>query len=123
MLGSSNPGENNGMAKVTWEEVRQIRKKWLTGKYTQPQLATKYGLTFQAVSKIVKNETWADSSYVWQRRVQAKKLTQEDVNMIRKMYGSGKYSLQNLADKFNVSNPTIHGITSGKYWQFQTGVA
>ena len=36
-----------------------------------------------------------------------KRLTDEQRNEIRELYGTGQYSLNNLADRFNVSKKTI----------------
>jgi hypothetical protein len=48
-------GEQNGNHKLTWKEVRQIRKKY---KKYGPSLAKKYGVTHENILCIVKGLTW-----------------------------------------------------------------
>lgn len=49
-------GEKNPAAKLTDREVAEIRLAYATGGFTQQQLADKYGISFQSVSKIVRGE-------------------------------------------------------------------
>lgn len=44
------------------------------------------------------------------------KLTQKQVNQIRKLYTTKKYTYMQLAEKFNVSYVTIHHIVTHKTW-------
>lgn len=44
------------------------------------------------------------------------KLTREQVDLIREMYVPRVVTLRRLADKFGVSEATIHGIVTGKKW-------
>lgn len=53
-------GENHGMAKTTWLEVREIRAKHASGKYTQTEIASEYELNNGTISRIVNNETWIE---------------------------------------------------------------
>jgi len=51
-------GENGWSAKLTWKQVRGIRRLHLTGKYTDKQLASKFGVTHHNIYAIVKRKTW-----------------------------------------------------------------
>ncbi len=48
---------NNGR-KITFEQAKEIRKKYNTGEYTQQDLANEYGLDQTYISKIILNQSW-----------------------------------------------------------------
>jgi hypothetical protein len=52
-------GENNGRAKITAAQVIELRNLFAGG-MTKGALATKYGLTWSTVDKIVKNQLWKE---------------------------------------------------------------
>lgn len=51
-------GEKSGMAKLTEEDVVNIRKKYRKGIYGQVILAREFGVTHQNIAAIVKVRTW-----------------------------------------------------------------
>jgi hypothetical protein len=51
-------GEANSQAKLTEETVREIRRRWSTGRYTKKQIAHDLGLNRQHVTKIVNRICW-----------------------------------------------------------------
>lgn len=51
-------GEKNGRAKLTWPDVRAIRRAWEKGGVSQQSLADTYGVTQMAISKIVLGVNW-----------------------------------------------------------------
>lgn len=51
------PGESNGNAKLTEQDVREIRRRMSSGEY-QYVVASDYGVTQRAISKIARRETW-----------------------------------------------------------------
>lgn len=50
-------GERHGMAKLTWEQVREIREACETGA-TQVSVASLYSVSYQTVSRIVRGDSW-----------------------------------------------------------------
>jgi hypothetical protein len=56
----STRGIRHPQAKLTWKQVRSIRRKYATGKYSLLQLANKYNLCKSNVSYIVNNRTWIE---------------------------------------------------------------
>jgi DNA invertase Pin-like site-specific DNA recombinase len=56
--------KKNLSAKLTWKVVRAIREKYLTGKYSQSELAREYGVMQQAIGKIVSNKRWKEENNV-----------------------------------------------------------
>lgn len=51
-------GEKNYAAKLTWLKVGEIRAKYATGKYSQPQLAREYLVTQSTVWQVIHNLKW-----------------------------------------------------------------
>ena len=56
-LGRDNSGERNGHAKLTYQQVHDIRRRCAAGE-TQRALAVEHGVTFQTINKVVQRETW-----------------------------------------------------------------
>ncbi|MGC9439301.1 HNH endonuclease [Streptomyces sp. WG5] len=52
-------GESSGLAKLTESEVREIRRLWETGDYTQTEIGRKFGVVQQLVSQIAHRQAWA----------------------------------------------------------------
>ena len=53
------PGEKNGRAIVTEEQVREIRSLYAAGQHSQQSLADHYGLDQTGISLIVRRKSWA----------------------------------------------------------------
>jgi hypothetical protein len=55
-------GEEHGGAKLTWEQVREIRKRKADGlKYGElKKMATEYDISYTLIQKIVANECWRE---------------------------------------------------------------
>jgi hypothetical protein len=51
-------GAQNGMARLTAENVREMRRDHATGRYSQRELAAKYGTTSGQVNAIVNGKSW-----------------------------------------------------------------
>lgn len=54
-------GEKNGQAKLTKQQVNELRLLWETGKYTQKQLSEKYGISQPHVALIVNHKSWKNN--------------------------------------------------------------
>ena len=55
-----NEGEKSYSAKLTWEEVRQIRKEHTGKRGEQIKLAEKYNVSCNTISKIINNKKWKE---------------------------------------------------------------
>jgi hypothetical protein len=51
-------GEAQGMAKLTEESVREIRRLYATGEYSQRKLAKQFGVAAPTIIRAVRRETW-----------------------------------------------------------------
>ena len=56
--GTHNNGELNPMSKLDADEVSEIRAAYATGRYRQPELAERYGVSRPQVSRIVTGKCW-----------------------------------------------------------------
>lgn len=52
-------GEENAAAKLTWDHVDEIRRRYGLGGVTQQSLGDEYGVSQGAISDVVLGETWA----------------------------------------------------------------
>jgi hypothetical protein len=53
-------GEEHGRAKLTWEQVREIRQKHSEGGISQRELGRQYGVDNKAIQAIIQNRTWKE---------------------------------------------------------------
>ena len=51
-------GVANGGAKLTEDDVREIRRLYATGNFTRRELARQFGVSVPTISKIVNRQTW-----------------------------------------------------------------
>jgi hypothetical protein len=51
-------GSLHGQAKLTEDNVREIRRLYATGKFTQKELGLRFGVDQTTISLIVKRQTW-----------------------------------------------------------------
>ena len=54
-------GEDHGRAKLTWEAVEAIRKRYVPGVITQAALAKEFGVHHTIISKVLKGQLWRTS--------------------------------------------------------------
>lgn len=53
-------GEDNGFAKLTWDNVRAMRTRYAKGGISQTTLGHMYGVSQDTVSLIVRNKRWRE---------------------------------------------------------------
>lgn len=62
--GTSNRGERNGRHRLTWEQVRDIRARYVTGNRHRPgngdALAAEYGIRRGHLNKIIQGIVWVE---------------------------------------------------------------
>lgn len=56
--GTGNHGERNRSAKLTIDQVREIRQLYASGEYSYSQLARIYGITVGTTHSLVNRNTW-----------------------------------------------------------------
>lgn len=55
-------GENNGLSKLTEQQVLEIRELYSTGDYLQREIGCIFNVSQRAISKIINFQTWAHIS-------------------------------------------------------------
>ena len=58
-IGAPSYGESNGLARLDWSKVRQIRG--LYPKLSQSQLGTQFGVSQSVISSVVRCKTWKEA--------------------------------------------------------------
>jgi HNH endonuclease len=53
-------GEDNSQAALTWEQVREIRAKYATGRYKKRALAREYGVSWFTMWDILAGNRWKE---------------------------------------------------------------
>lgn len=60
LFGRDNSGENGTNAKLTWEQVRTIRRMFADGALLQKELAEMFGVNHRTISQILNNKSWRE---------------------------------------------------------------
>ena len=58
---SRNRGEASGQAKLTWNSVREIRRKYAEGNTSLTKLSKEYDVVFQHISRIINHRVWIEN--------------------------------------------------------------
>jgi len=125
-------GEKNPKSKLNWEKVKEIRDKYLSGKFTSVKLGKEYGVAPNTILGIIENKSWKNDDYnvdfdkireIKRRNLSGKggnnygaRLSWDRVEKIRSKYLSGNFSLSKLATKYEVSKDVISRIVNNKFW-------
>ena len=110
-------GEQVVTSKLTEKDVREIFK--LKKQYVSNiDIAEKFNLTKHHVSDILNGRMWGhldvDRSNIQKYSKSGKKLSDDDVRMIRSLVDQGKMMKKDIAEKFGVGRSTLSDILSGK---------
>lgn len=110
-------GEDNGQAKLNWEQIQEIRnsyKPW-DREFGGQALAKKYGVSDSTIDTIVRGLSWQDSEYDY--RPSRRKLTMDQAEEIKNSYipKDPNFSGRALAEKYGVTPSTITHILKGLY--------
>jgi len=114
-------GENCYAAKLTWEQVNQLRKEFSSKTKTAVELINQFNLDKSTIYDILKNQTWRDDSY---DPAEANKILKQGnkvvnkniVYQIREEYKTGKLEHDDLAKKYRLSVSAIGKITRNETW-------
>ncbi len=119
-------GTRNGSAKLTEEEIMQIRYKFEVEKQSMLGLAKQFNVSDTHISRIVKGKIWkhlstgtslTNETYHRFGRLNSKaKLTEEQVMRIRFKAREG-LSIKELVNEFSMSREQIGNIVSGRSWK------
>ena len=118
-------GEQSGRARLTWDQVRQIRKRYAAGGVSHRDLAAEYRVHRSAIGPLLSGRTWVDPDYtppVYKGPTRGEhqhdaKLSEEQVREIRVRYAAGGISQKVLAVEYNLSQPTVGRIVRRENWK------
>lgn len=61
-LRRSHSGDKSSSAKLTWDQVREIRRRYAAGGATQQALADEYGITLGTICPLINGKTWIENA-------------------------------------------------------------
>lgn len=124
-------GERVSGAKLNAAKVTKIRSLYLTGDYTQQQLATQFSVTREGISSVLTGRTWshiennvAAIAEISRQQLASSgtrnpsaKLSEADVVLIRSLYNKGNATYRALAQRFGVTPVNIAAIVQRRTWK------
>ena len=114
----SRKGSTNGKAKLTEEQVEQIRER-LKNNEKRSDLQKEYGVSKTLIQLIATNKVWnhVEQDYEYKKKETNgnAKLTREIVKELKK--DMWKMERKDVAEKYGISIPTVDQIKAGKTWK------
>lgn len=111
-------GDRNGLARLTWEDIRAIRARYMAGGVTCKQIASDYAIACSGIVKIIANLTWADSTYTpppAARRYEGQRtFNAEQAVQARALYATGEWTYKQLAQHFECSVTALWNAINGR---------
>lgn len=110
-------GNKNARAKLTIPQVNEIRELYKINKDKTniKELSKIYGITSSNIGKIIRNVTYKDENYSYQKPDNKEKI--ELANKIREYYTKNKVMFKDLAVLFNTSKTQIGRIIHNKIYK------
>lgn len=106
-------GEDHAQAKLSDEDVLEIRRKFSAKVNTARELADRYSVSMETVYGITGGRTWQHLGGERTNRVRTE-LTDQQVMEIRRLYAERKYNQFQLANMFSVDQTSISRYILGK---------
>jgi plasmid maintenance system antidote protein VapI len=116
-----NRGERNGNAKLTLEQVKEIRDSYTPWdrNFSGRALARKYGVDDSTINEIIRGRRWKNPEYdpEVEHKPSRRKLSVDEAREINRTYipNDPKYNGTMLAKKYGVTPKTISDIIHGRY--------
>lgn len=102
--------------RVGAEKATNIYDKYASGNYTQEALAQEYGITRGAIYSIITGKSWGDGVRGSLSKG-SRKLTEEKVKEIRRLYNTGGFTLEQIGAMFQTNTSNVGLIVNGKTWK------
>lgn len=127
-------GAKHANAKLTEDQVAEIRRIYYAGEKDSSILSKEYGVSTSSIENIVNGATWGhvEESICPEKLAEIKrerrrqnvvkatqamtKLTEADVLAIRAEYVPGKVRMKDLGAKYGITQPTVSEIINRKIW-------
>ena len=107
------PGSLHPQTKLTEADVVIIRQRCANGE-TQGAVGADYSLTQGAISAIVTGKSWSHVPGAT-TTVHARRLTANDRELMLRLYDTGRFTQQEIADKFGVSRGYVSNLRSASH--------
>lgn len=115
--GRTTLGERNSHAKLTRNQVEEIRLLYAAKLVSAVELGRRYGVTDTHIYSIVTGKTWRlEGQPVTRRRPGVAKLMPEDVLEIRRLWDAGEATQPQLSKQYGVKRCQINRIVHRKVW-------
>lgn len=111
-----NYGENNGMAKITWNDVYFIRDEYFNTNISVSSLSKRYNLSSVQIRSIAIGKSWCSDGYSCNRVRNNKKLNWDKIKIIRNSLKNEKFSAKYFANLYGVSISLIRAIVHNRAW-------
>ena len=63
-MSESRSGENSPLAKISFDDAKEIRELNLKGNFTQKEIGCQFGISAEEANHIIRNLSWYDKEYV-----------------------------------------------------------
>lgn len=108
----------NPNAKLTYDQVLEIRRLYMTTAMSQAGIARRFQLSEGTVNHIVSGKSWGLDPVVKKKRLgYYSNLDEQKIRKIRKLYHGGM-SQASIGEKFKVGQPAIVKILLRKSWKW-----
>lgn len=111
--GTASLGEKNPGARLTADQVEQIRERWAQGgRLSKRQLAAEYGVSEMTIGRALRGELWKRDDYSPPQPRRMDGLTDEALREIKTRYAAGARQ-KDLAAEYGVGQSQISRIVRG----------
>lgn len=100
---SGNFGEKNGMAKLAWSQIAEIREKYKPRSISSRKLAAEYNVCHSTILQVLRGK-------------HVRKVTAKQAAEIRDRYAAERVTLGQLAEEYKVSFQTISRVVRREAW-------
>jgi predicted XRE-type DNA-binding protein/predicted DNA-binding protein YlxM (UPF0122 family) len=113
-------GENHSNAKINKNQAMKVISLMEENKLTQTEISDKTGVSIPTIKQIKAKKNWKHiENNISDKRYS--KLSPTQILEIHKLGNSGEFTLQEIADKYNICADTVHNIKCGIEWSEITG--
>ena len=108
----------NDEKSVKSEHIKEIRQIYLAmkGLKLTLDLCKKYNYTISILKKIIRNEIFKDSNYIFDKNAAQKNLSFSDVKEIRRLYNNENMSLVSIAKQYDAHWANILKIVNNQIY-------
>jgi len=126
-MGGRLSGGANPNARLTADQVAQVRGEWTRGNVTCADLARRFDVGQRTIYGIVRGETYKDGSYKPPPNTSratkkgekhpGHRLTESQVLEIKQLIADGGMTLTAIGARFGVTRSHVGAIKAGRFWR------